>query len=1102
MNCPSCGAHCTTTRKFCGDCGAPLPWMCGVCGSENPPDKRFCGDCGHLTSDPIRPAKPQVLAGMLAGERRHLTVMFADLVGSTALGTRLDPEDFRAVIASFHGALSGLVTRFGGFIARYLGDGVLAYFGYPQAHEDDPERAVNCGLVMVQAVGNLDTLAGPPGTLRARVGIATGLVVVGHAIGSGSSLEVPVVGDTPNLAARLQAIALPGAVVIDESTRRLTGELFEARDLGPSTLKGWNEPIRAWAVLAESTVDSRFEALRLNRGSLVGRTEEIDMLLRRWKQVTITGIGRVVLLSGEPGIGKSRLVAALEKQIGDASFTLLRLFCWPHHQDSALYPVIRHLERVAGFRRGDSHTARLEKLRRLLDSSAVSPVDLPVFANLLSIPVERDHLQSTLAPQRLKEMTFAAIIRQLDNLAARAPVLTVFEDIHWADPTTLDLLDELIATVERMPMLLVVTTRPELQPPWAARANVTVRLLNALDNRLAAHLIADVSGGAALPVAVVNKIVSHADGIPLFIEELTKTVMQRGSLGSEGEPLPPSERNSPDIVPSSLHASLIGRLDRLAAGKEIAQIGSVIGREFSFEVLQDLSGSPPKRLQDAVRELVEVGIVLERGRPPDATFTFKHALVQDAAYGSMLRDQRRAIHLRLAELLTKDSDASVEPQLIAWHFAQAGAPDRSIDYYLKAAGRATGRFALAEMVSQLHEGLRQIEQIRDLQGKWQRELALQVALGRVLIDHQGGAGEQVCAAFERARELCLKLDDTAQLIRVHDGLTNYYFAHFELKKVLRSVNEMREVGRKTGNPQATLMAYRSGSLANLLLGRFDQAREELEQLIDIYTADRDGPHAALTARDPKVAACTSLGICLTVMGFPAAGAAMSQAGVNHAERLGHSVSLIFGLRRACLQYLLARDRQAVIDLSERLVTMSREYETFKGRIDGAIFYSWGQLQKGWDVAFLEQLLNGIGQLDAARNWILLPFFMASAAEMVGNYGDSGRATALLGRAAELVHLTGEHWCEPEIIRLQALFGASTPEEAASLLQTALETARKQGAKLWELRCATSLAKLWAGTGNIAAARAVLSPIYDWFTEGFETPDMVVAREVIQDIGRA
>jgi len=540
----------------------------------------------------------------------------------------------RAVIAAFHNSITGLVTRFGGFVARNLGDGVLAYFGYPQAHEDDSERAVNCGLVMVQAVTKLDTLAGPAGTLRARVGIATGIVVVGDVIGSGSSLETPVVGDAPksgsapsghctsrcgddrrdNTAAHRRAVRVP---------RRW-----------PPCFEGLDDPIQAWSVVAQSAVDSRFAALRFGQGALVNRIEEIELLLRRWKQAT-TESGNVVLLLGEPGIGKSRLIAALEQRLQAHRMCGFRFSCSPHHQDSPLYPVVRHFERVANFQRGDSPSTKLEKLRRLLASDREVQTDLAVFAYLLSIPTH-DKLQSTIAPQRLKEMTFAAIVRKLESLAASAPMLVVVEDIHWADPTTLDLLDKLVAFVERWPILLVVTARPEAQLSWASKANVTVRLLNALDNEHAAQLIVNVSGAISLPDNVVNRILIHADGVPLFIEELTKTVIERGKVNND-----PLSIIIPNVVPTTLNASLMGRLDRLVAGKEVAQIGSVIGREFSFEMLQELSGLPTKRLMEAVRELAQAEIAIEHGRPPDATYTFKHALVQDAAYTSMLRERRR-----------------------------------------------------------------------------------------------------------------------------------------------------------------------------------------------------------------------------------------------------------------------------------------------------------------------------------------------------------------------------------------------------------------------------------------------------------------------------
>src|ERR1043166_4479347 len=475
MNCPRCGASVEAGWKFCGDCGSPLPWVCAACGNENQAGKRFCSQCGASSTGTAEPTSVPATPAASAAERRQLTVMFADLVGSTALGARLDPEDLREVIAAYHGCITGLVARAGGFIARYMGDGVLVYFGYPQANEDDAERAIRAGLSIVNAVARLNTAAGPPGTLSARVGIATGLVIVGDLIGSGPSLESAAVGETPNLAARLQAVAEPGMVVIAEATRRLTGRLFEYRDLGPAKLKGLDASVHTWAVLGEAVIDSRFEALRPGQGSLVGREEELSLLLRRWDQVK-NGEGRVVLLSGEPGIGKSRLIAALEQRLGNASAGRVRLVCSPHHQDTPLYPVIRQLKRAAGFENDDSHSKQREKLRRLLGRSA-SDIDVALLAALVSTPGAAEELPETLTPRHRKDMTFTAVLGHVRAFARRNPVIAVVEDIHWADPTTEELLEKQVDTIESLPILLIVTTRPEVRPPWAARPHVTIQML-------------------------------------------------------------------------------------------------------------------------------------------------------------------------------------------------------------------------------------------------------------------------------------------------------------------------------------------------------------------------------------------------------------------------------------------------------------------------------------------------------------------------------------------------------------------------------------------------------------------------------------------------
>jgi class 3 adenylate cyclase len=1095
MICPRCGATVLESRRACGECGSPMPWKCSACGSVNPPDRRVCRGCGAAVGATAAPpaASP---SGMLP-ERRLLTVMFVDLVESTALGARLDPEDLRDVIAAYHGCVTSLVGRFEGFVARYMGDGVLAYFGYPQAHEANAEQAIRAGLSIVDGVGRLDTIAGPPGTLRTRVGIASGVVVIGDLTRSGSSFKATAVGDTLSRAARLQTAAEPGAVVISESTRVLTGDLFEYREIVFSDPKGLRAPERAWRVVGESTIDSRFEALRGGRLSLVGRAEELELLLRRWETAK-TGEGRVVLLAGEPGIGKSHLLAALEQKVNMAPNLRLRFLCTPHHHDTPLHPIIRHIERAAGFERGDSPARRWEKFTRLLGPNA-SKEDLAVFAELLSIPNPAAQLPETISPQHLKLMTFTAIIGQIEKLAVETTILAILEDMHWADATTLDLLDRLIQRVPALPMLLVVTARPEVQPPWAARPHVSVQLLSGLDRPMAASLISQVAGGQELPQEIIDRIVAHADGIPLFIEELTKTVLDTGSTYG-GERASPANSLSADVVPTSLRASLTARLDRLPAGKEVAQTGAVIGREFSFETLQAVSLLPETRLEQAIGELMQAGVIVGHGRPPFVTYAFKHALVQDAAYASLLRDRRRETHLRLAERLEQEvGGPAAEPQLIAWHFAEASAPDKSIAYYSKAADHATGRFALAEMVSHLRNALRQVAYLPDSSEKLRRELALQIALGRALIDHQGSGSEDVRVTFERARELCFILDEVHQLPGVYDGLMlNYHFTHSHPHKMLQYAGEMMAVHERTGDAQALLMARRAGGLANMLLGHLKQAREEMQLVLELYNVERDRPYQGMSTRDPKASICTVLGTCLTLLGYADSGAAISLDGVKHAETLNHPISLILGLRRACVQGMLERNTDRVSELSERLVAVRSSYETFKGNREGAIFHSWAQLRSRPDLAAFERMEESLRQLDSGKNWALLPFFLGCAAELRGGYGYAPAAVALLDRATELVGITGERWCEAEIMRLRARFGGS--EQAVPLLEASLATAREQGAKLWELRTATTLAGVLRDQGHSAEAEEVLAPIYASFTEGWATADLVTARELLDEVG--
>ena len=1102
MICMRCGVAAIEGMKFCANCGAPQSRQCEICKSQNPPDKPFCGVCGAPLGD--RQAKqPPVSVPATAAERRQLTVMFVDLVGSTALGTRLDPEDFRLVINVFDHVVAGLITQFEGFVANYMGDGVLAYFGYPQAHEADVERAISAGLAVVKAVAGLNTAAGPTGTLSARVGIASGLVIVGRLVDSDASLESAAFGDTPNFAARLQSAAEPGTVVISDPTRSLAGGLFEYREFSPGILKGRPEGERVWIVLGRSTIDSRFEALHPRQFRLVGRTEEIELMRRRWEQAK-SGEGRVVLICGDAGIGKSRLIAAFQQTVANTDLLRLRFSCSPLHQQSPLYPIIRQMERLANFQRGDSSEVRQDKLRHSLPDDASSE-DVTHFADLLSIgDFERDRTAKKVSPRERKEMIFAAILHQFENLARLSPIVTIFEDVHWADPTTLDLLARLVDLAERLPILLVITSRHLDQfQIWSPRPHVTVCLLNGLDRRMAVALVTDIAGSQTLPDDVVERIVTHADGVPLFIEELTKAVLEKNLPRKDKSQSPVDLRFTSNAVPTSLQASLNGRLDLLPIGKEVAQTASVIGREFSFDLLQSLSEKSFAEIERSLAELVEAGLIIARGRAPDATYAFRHSLLRDAAYASLLRENRSIIHRRLAEMLAKDLalvDAA-PPQLIAWHFAQAGEHDKAVNYYLKAADQATGRFALAEMVSHLRNGLDQLHHLPDSAERMSRELAVQVALGRALIDHLGSGNDEVRTIFEHAHELCMEMTNTDQMIRVHDGLINFHFTHSASKEMLHYANELFDIGQKTDNPQALLIAKRSRGFAHFLSGRFFEAREDMQSFLDIYKVKRDGPDVALTTRDPKVSVCTLLGICLTVMGYPESGSAASLEGVNHAEMLKHQVSLILGLRRACVQGMVQRNPQRVLDLVNGLIKITSEYETFKGARDSIIFRCWGQFHANRDTSLLDTMQACIEHFDATKHWAMLPFFMASTAELRGAAGDSTGAAALLDRASELIGKTGEEWCLPEIIRLQARFCSRNPAEAGALLQGALTNARRQGAKLWELRIATSLAELWRYQNN-AAALGALAPVYNWFTEGSGTSDLISARTLLDELGLA
>ena len=826
------------------------------------------------------PAIPQPATGIEpkthdAAERRQVTVMFSDLVGSTALSARMDPEDLREVISAYQKCVAETVRRFGGFVAKYMGDGVLVYFGYPQAHEDDAERAVRAGLELIAAVGGAqDTCR----SLQTRVGIATGLVVVGDLIGSGEAQERGIVGETPNLAARLQGIAEPNMVVIAEGTRRLLGNLFELQDLGPKDLKGIAGPVRAWAALRASSVEGRFEALHASGlTALVGREEEFELLLRRWSRAK-SGEGQVVLLSGEAGIGKSRLTAALLERLASEPHTRLRYFCSPQHTDSAFYPIIGQMERAAGLAHDDTPQARLEKLDAMLAQTSTSIQNAALFAEMLSLPNNGPYPALELTPQQRRERTLEALTTQLAGLAGQQPVLMIFEDVHWIDPTSLEALNRAVGRIKTLPVLLIITFRPEFNAPWAGQSHMTSVTLNRLGAREAAAIIARLVGNKELPADVMAEIVERTDGIPLFVEEMTKATLEAESEGAARRTV--AAVPAPGLaVPASLHASLMARLDRLGPAKEVAQIGAAIGREFSHALLTEVARKPEAELGTALDRLMAAGLLFRQGVPPQASYLFKHALVQDAAYGTLLRERRRALHVRIAEALESQfaEIAETQPELLARHYTEAGQIEKAAGLWGKAGQRSLERSALVEAVAQLTRALAQIAALPITHALRREQIKLQVALASTLFHVKGYTSPETIAAFERADTMIEQAEALGERPEGEDALLRFsvlygqWTGNFTAGNFARAAEIAKQflaVAEKQTLSAPLLMAHRVMGATLAISGEFQAARLHLDRAVALYVPQEHRSLATRFGQDIGVAALSYRSVVLYRLGYP------------------------------------------------------------------------------------------------------------------------------------------------------------------------------------------------------------------------------------------
>ena len=1038
--------------------------------------------------------------------------MFCDLVGSTELSGRLDPEDMGRVIRVYQNVCAEVVERWGGHVAKYMGDGVLAYFGWPGAHEDDAERAVRAGLELVEAVRALDAPGFASGCgrearqpLAARVGIATGLVMVGELIGEGAAQEETVVGETPNLAGRLQALATPGSVVISQATRRLLGGLFELTDLGPQRLKGFAEPLAAFRVEGEGRAEGRFEALHGERLTpLVGREHELGILLERWAWAR-DGDGQVVLLSGEPGIGKSRVMRALRERLGDEPYTPLSHYCSPYHTNSALYPVIGLLERAARFERDEPPEQQLAKLEALLAPSSDRPDEVvPLLAALLGIPTGERYPAPTLTPEVQKRRTLQALVDQLAALAAQQPMLVLYEDVHWADPSTLELLGLVIERIPHLRVLALITFRPEFQPPWTGHAHVTTLAMGRLGRRQGADLIARVTGDKPLPPTIVEQIVARTDGVPLFVEELTKTVLESGLLADAGDHYELSGPLPPLAIPATLHDSLMARLDRLAPVKEVAQIGAVIGREFSHELLAAVAPMSANQLGEALEQLVQSELVFRRGTPPDAIYSFKHALVQDAAYSTLLRGRRQELHARIAQALEErfPETAASMPELLAHHCTEAGLAKTAIEYWLRAGRQAISRSANLEAVAQFRKGLSLLQILPDDPVCRQNELDLQVGLGEALIAAKGWSASEVPQVYQRARQLCEQLQQTSQLLAVLYGLFAYYHVRGEADRALEVASDLLNYAQRRSDPTGLLMGYKAVGLALFCHGKLKTARQHMEAALGHYNSAPAHSHAFLSPQYHRATVLAWLSLNLMTLGCVNEAVQRSQESLSEVSKTDMPLAQTYCLSVASrLRYML-QDFQTLEEYTATLLILATETGLPYSIANGKLYRGWLLTHSGIADEGIALVLQCLTTLRAMGAGLQLSYSLAVTADAFQKTGRIADGLSLLDEGLRQVDESGVRWCEAELYRVkgQLLLRQDHERDAAErCLCKALAIARQQDAKFWELRAATSLARLWTDQGRRAEARDLLAPVYGWFTEGFDTQDLEDAKALIEEL---
>jgi predicted ATPase/class 3 adenylate cyclase len=1054
----------------------------------------------QVTSRPAKPRAPEA-------ERRQLTVLFCDLVDSTALASQLDPEELREVVRAYQQACAEVMGRFDGYIAQYLGDGLLVYFGYPQAHEDDAQRAVRAGLGIVEALGPLNTrLAREWGVqLAVRLGIHTGLVVVGE-MGGGARHEQLALGETPNLAARLQGIAEPDTAVISAATYRLVQGWFKCHDVGIHWLKGLSAPVHTYRVLRESDAQSRVEGAETTRLiPLVGRENAVRLLLERWEQVK-EGMGQVVLLTGEPGIGKSRLLQELKAHLTNEPHIRLEGRCSPYYQHSPLYLVGDLLGRVSRWRWDDAPDAKLHKLEEALARYALPlPEVVPLLTSLLSLPLPAHYPPLALTPERQKPKTLQAILRLLLAMAAEHPVLLILEDLHWVDPSTLEFLTLLFDQTPAARLFTLLAARPEFRPPWAPRSHLTYLTLNRFTWTQTELMVERAVGGKSLPTEVLRQVVTKTDGVPLFVEELTKMVLESGLVREQEDryeltgPLPLL------AIPATLHDSLIARLDRLATIKAVAQLAATLGRAFPYSVLRAISPDDESALQHALGRLVEAELLYQRGILPEAIYLFKHALIQEAAYQSLLKSTRQQYHQRIAQVLAERFPQIVEtqPELVAHHYTEAGLPAQAIPYWQRAGQQALQRSATPEAVRHLTKRLALLATLPETPARVQQELDLQIALGPALMATKGAAAPEVEQAYARARVLCQHVGETPQLFPTLRGLSEFYRNRGAIPTAQELGEQLFRLAQRETEPMHLLEAHEALGTTLLYLGEYPVARMHLEQGVALIDPTAERVLVLRHSEAPGVQCLAQAAHTLWCLGYPVQAVQRSQEALALAQALAHPYSLSLAQHFAAYLHQRRREALAVQAQAEALLALA----TAQGF---PLWVGFGTCWRGWALAMLGQGEAGLGQMHqglaavvATGQELSRPVCLVLLAEATGHAGQVAEGLRLLAEALTACEESGRGDLLAETYRLQGefLLRLAVPDaaQAEGCFQQALDIARQQQAKSWELRAAMSRSRLWQRQGKRDEARELLAPIYDWFTEGFDTADLQEAKALLPEL---